>query len=315
VTGAAGFIGSHVSDAVKTAGHELYGIDDFSSGARNLDAFEESPKNFIEHNLWRDELSLEPEAIEFVVHCAAYPELRHNWESKQERDRLYLNNIQATTSVLEEMPERAPIIFLSSASVYGSSSGNDAFVETSAFPETIESPYAASKMAGEALVAAYAYKRKVPWYVLRLVNAVGTRQHRGVISDFVKMANAGHIHAADDGKQRKSWVHVKDVADAVTTIIRETPPAGIYNVTSRERISWWDIVDEMGFDRSRVTYENRDRGAIGDPVNIHVSGEKLGVYYQCRRSVREGIRESLEYAGWTRKPFDDFAEPEEPLVP
>jgi UDP-glucose 4-epimerase len=188
--------------------------------------------------------------------------------------------------------------------VYGSCDDLQPARELDATPERIQSPYAATKLACEALVAAYAHKHGSPWHVLRLVNVVGARTHRGVISDFVRMARANGIHAADDGRQKKPWVHVTDVVDAVLVALGlwcdERPASGIYNVTSDELVSWWDVVDAMGVPRDSVTFEARDRGAVGDPHSLRVSGAKLAPYFVPHRLVRDGIRDALTSLGWER---------------
>lgn len=312
VTGGCGFVGSHIVDLLLEQGHSVLVVDDHSSGQRNhAERAQYQPLGFVERGQGVE--ALDPrqlEGIDAVVHAAAYPELRHNWTRFEERERLLESNILATQFILEVIPENIPVVYLSSASVYGSHP-DVLVVERDASAETCESPYAATKFSGELMVAAYAHKRGTRWHALRLVNVVGARTHRGVIADFVRMArlDAGHIHAADDGQQRKSWVHVQDVAGAVATCLMgsgmgvdfKMVPSGVYNVTSRERISWWDVVDAMGVPRSEVTFEARDRGAVGDPKGLYVSGVKLDPYFRCTRSVAEGIREALASLGWTGK--------------
>ena len=317
ITGCAGFVGSHLSDKLRADGHDIYGIDDLSSGQRNLTAFEVgysvalmlpvglgcgmATPHFVQHDLskpWTPSLLELVSQMDAVVHAASYPDLRKNWRDPAQRARIFQNGEVATINLLEAIPEKAPLIFLSSASVYGESRSEDPVVEADALPATIQSPYAASKLACEAYVAAWSHKTGRPWHVVRLVNVVGPRGHRGVIGDFVKMARTGHIHAADDGKQHKSWVHAHDVAEAVARLLKGDVPSGIYNVTSRERISWWRIVEQMGIDPDDVTFEPVDRGAVGDPHDLHASGEKLGPYYRCERSVIEGIQEALKSLDW-----------------
>ena len=306
VTGGAGFVGSHIADGLLAGGHEVIVLDDMSSGVDFAPKAAERWLGDMRSATWtaRD--------IDAVVHAAAYAELRHNWTAPHERARLLQSNVEGTTAVLEAMPD-VPVVYLSTAAVYGSGYGGIEATERTT--PRCESPYAATKLAGEALVQAYAHKRGIPWHVLRLVNVVGARTHRGVIVDFVQMMREkGAIHAADDGRQTKPWVHVSDVADAVSMCLTPfagpaTPPSGVYNVTSRELVSWRDVVIEMGVPMSSVTWEHRDRGAVGDPHNLRVSGDKLSPYVKCQRPiigtaadggavVRGGIREALTSLGW-----------------
>lgn len=295
VTGGAGFVGSHIVDRVIEKGHTPIVVDDLSSGVnyvrddvkfhRATVGFEMGPLDLLE--------------CDAVIHAAAYAELRHNWTRDGERVRLLESNVHATIDLLERTGS-VPFVFLSTASVYGSSTKDAPVTELDAVPETIESPYAASKLACEAYVAAYSQARGFRYHIARLVNVVGDRTHRGVIRDFVQRARTeGHIHAADNGKQRKSWVHVKDVAEAVVDLaLDETIPCGAYNISSAERISWWDIVDHMKWPLDKVTYEDRSGGAIGDPVDLHVDSSKLAPWFTCSRPVSDGIRDALTFLGW-----------------
>lgn len=309
VTGCAGFVGSWICEKILASGHEVIGLDNFSSKVNY------TPKEVELHQVSvNDNIKEIIKGADAIVHAAAYAELRHNWTDISERDRLFTNNEIATRNLLEQMPD-VPFIFLSSSSVYGSLSNNKvkerALVEEDASPEMVESPYAASKLACETYVAAWSYKRQTSWYSLRLVNQVGPRGHRGVIVDFLKMIRSkGHIHAADNGKQTKNWVHVEDTADTVVRLLdtKSPVPSGIYTVTSEERWSWRDIVSVMKImhqekypgsaDPFTLTYEDRLAGSVGDPINLYVSGEKLKPYYNCNRSVEQAVRGALSFLGW-----------------
>ena len=315
VTGGCGFVGSHIFDRLMADGHDVTILDNHASKVcyqpqAHLDG------RVIQADVGRfGDYVEELPRLDAVVHAAAYADLRNNWtrpkgQDHAERLRHVRTNVRGTAELLEAIPD-VPVIYLSSASVYGSQPGR-VCGEDDASPATCESPYAATKFAAEGIVAAYAHKRGAPWYALRLVNVVGARSHRGVIADFVRMMNEkGCIHAADDGRQKKSWVHVLDVAGAVARVLTrssnadhvnrsEDVPSGVYNVTSVDRLSWWDVVDAMGVPRSRVTHESRSSGAVGDPLDLHVSGAKLSPYFRPRRPVLlDGVREALGTLGWT----------------
>jgi UDP-glucose 4-epimerase len=311
ITGCAGFVGSWICDKALEAGYKVVGIDNLASGVNF------TPKNveFIKKDV-NENLTEVLKNADAIVHAAAYAELRHNWKDISERQRLFTNNEVATINLLEQMPD-VPIVFLSSASVYGSMS-NDKFtrplVEDDAIPEHIESPYAASKLACEAYVAAWSFKRKTPWYNLRLVNQVGARGHRGVIADFLRMVQQNkHIHASDNGKQTKNWVHVEDTANTVIRVLdsNNRVPSGTYAVTSLERWSWRDIVVVMKQmylekypndpDPFTLTYEECLAGSVGDPVNLYVDGKKLKPYYECNKSIEQAVRDALIFLGWCKE--------------
>jgi UDP-glucose 4-epimerase len=294
VTGCAGFIGSWICEKALEKKYTVIGIDNLSSGVN----FTPKEVEFYKKDL-NDDISNILNNADFIIHAAAHAELRHNWKNREERERLFNNNERATRSLLEQMGN-VPIVFLSTASVYGSLSHNKygeiPLTEENVGSDSVESPYAASKLACEAYISAWSFKRKTPWYVLRLVNQVGKRSYRGVISDFVNMVNKNnHIHAADNGTQKKNWVNVEDTADLTIKLLDGKIPSGIYNVTSDERWSWRDIVDVMrGMGRDfSLSNEECLGGAIGDPLNLYVSGNKLNKYYICKRSVEQAVKDAL----------------------
>jgi UDP-glucose 4-epimerase len=310
VTGCAGFVGSWICEKALAKGYQVVGLDNFGSGVD----FTPDKVEFYKVDL-NSNISTFIKDVDAVVHAAAYAELRHNWRDVEERKRLFVNNEVATISLLEQMPD-VPIVFLSSASVYGSMSNyskDSLLTEDRVNAESIESPYAASKLACEAYIGAWSFKRQKPWHALRLVNQVGKRSHRGVIADFLKMVRTNnHIHAADSGEQRKNWVNVEDTADAIIRLLdtENIVPSGIYTITSDERWSWKDIVRVM-MDMYKekypdmpepftVTCEKCLGGAIGDPLNLHVSGGKLKPYYSCDRSVELAVRDALLHMDWTK---------------
>lgn len=295
VTGGSGFCGSHIVDSVIEAGHVPIIIDNLSGG---VDYTREGVERYMD-TIGVDTISGVLASCDAIIHAAAYADLRQNWRDKAERDRLLHSNVLATIALIEQSPA-VPIVTVSTAAVYGARTKEDPVTECDATAETMQSPYAASKFATEAYVASYAYARNHRWYAVRLVNLVGSRSTHGVAGDFVRMAKqVGHIHAADTGVQRKSWVHVKDAADAMVKMVTtDQIPSGVYSITSEERISWWQIIEEMGWPKEKVTYEARDRGAVGDPFDLSVSGKKLAPWFECKRSVRDGIRDALKDLGW-----------------
>jgi UDP-glucose 4-epimerase len=299
VTGGAGFVGSHIVDALVAHGNDVLVVDNLSTGRRknvNPEAeFLLADVRNIEHAL---------EGCDGIVHAAAYADLRRNWDSRDERHRAIAENVDVTDALLEAKLKRAThatLVFLSSSSVYGAAKDAAAVVEDEALSTTCESIYAAAKLGCEAIVHAHAHAHGFKWRIARLVNVVGARTTHGVIGDFVrKMRDTGRIQAADDGKQKKSWVHVLDVADAVARMLQADVANGAYAITSEERISWWSVVDRMGVPRELVTWAARDRGAIGDPHNLYVNGSKLWPYYKPHRSVLAGIDEALASLGWRK---------------
>lgn len=303
LTGSAGFVGSWIAEKALAAGYHVIGIDNLSSPVN----YTQKEVEFYKADV-NDDIQPILQKADAIVHCAARAELRHNWEHKSQRDILFTNNEMATRSILEQMPD-VPFVFLSTCAIYGSLSTQKTtpLTERDADPEAVNSPYGASKLACEAYIAAWAFKKQIPWYSLRLANQVEARSHRGVISDFVQMVREkGSIHAADNGEQKKSWVSAEDTANAVIRLLDQNAPqvpSGVYNIASNEKISWRDIYKimcEMSGKEISLTYENKLAGSIGDPIGLNISNEKLNPYYSCDKSVEKAIVNALEFMEWDK---------------
>lgn len=284
ITGAAGFVGSAVVRACIEAGHEVHAIDNLSTGKEeNLPAGTAL--------CMQDAGFTDYSRVDAIVHCAAYADISRNWTGLHERERVWRAGPELALRVLEHAPPQCRFVFLSSACVCP-----DEPRETRA-----TSFYAASKVAGEALVQAFHAAGRVRGTILRLVSAVGRNYWHGHIADFVRMArDTGTIRARDDGSQRKSFVHVDDVGSGVVKALAEWDSnfAPLWNVSSPERWSWRDTVAVMRETRPVEVIAGDGRSAwIGDPVD-------LNVYGYGRRSVAAGVREALVSLGW-RYSVDD----------
>lgn len=295
VTGGAGFVGSAIVRELIYRGHDVVAIDNLSTGTvANLDGI---PCDFIMADAGSSVYRYDD--VDAVVHCAAHADISANWHAADNRDLLWREGPELTRRLLNQFDgRRRPFILLSTCAVYGGGWCNEAS------PTRATSPYAASKIAAEALVQAWDEAGRIQGTILRLVSAVGPRYAHGHIKDFVRMALAddgarGHIHALDNGHHRKSFVHVLDVADAVANCLNGAAPLSLYNVTSSQVWSWPDTVavmramrPDLPFD---VTCKDDDKGWTGDPVGLQVTS----LYRKGpQRSVVDGVREALEGLGW-----------------
>lgn len=285
ITGAAGFVGSAVVRAALQAGHEVHAIDDLSTGHKaNLpDGVPLDLADAGRADYSRDDA---------VVHCAAAADISRNWDSIGEREEVWRRGPELTWRVLERLHRPVRFVFVSSCCVYDTAGGT--VTETS--PVRATSIYAASKLAGEALVQVHHEAgRLVSARTLRLVSCVGPRYWHGHIADFVRMAReTGKVTTRDDGRQRKSYV---DVRDAAAALVGETS-AGDFgltiNVSSAQRWSWRDTIDIMRETRPvEVHAAQRDRGWIGDPFDLDVKPLR-----GCERRLTDGVRDALKGLGW-----------------
>ncbi len=282
VTGGAGFIGSHLVDALVAAGDRVTVIDNLSAGnVENLSPHL-GPGNvrLVNADLleggWEDELS----GVDRVFHLAADPDVRHG---AYDPESAFRNNIIGTYRVLEAMRTHGvhAIAFTSTSTVYGEAKA----IPT---PETYTplepiSVYGASKLAGEALISAYCHTFGMQSWVYRFANIIGSRGSHGVITDFIRKLrnNPGELEILGDGKQSKSYLEVRECVRAMLYIAAHAKePVNVFNIGSDD---WIDVVtiadivvEELGLKGVAYRYTGGDRGWVGDVPRMQLAVEKLG---------------------------------------
>jgi len=284
VTGGAGFIGSTLVDRLSGAGVEVAIVDDFRRGRRE----------FIEPALRRpgvrlldgdvlDSSVLEDalDGCDWVFHLQANADVRRGLEDPR---RDLEQNTLATSNVLEAMRTCgvSRIAFASSGSVYG---------EPSTFPTTEDAPfpiqtslYSASKLAGEALISAYASGYGFTGVLCRFVSILGERYTHGHLFDFycALRRDPHRLLVQGDGRQQKSYLYVQDCVSAVLAATgrhHDEPGAFVYNVGSDETLAVDDsiaLVSEHLSVAPEIEYTGGARGWIGDSPVIHLDIGRIG---------------------------------------
>ncbi len=224
VTGAAGFIGSHLAETLIEAGAEVTGIDCFTD-YYDPTLKEENARGLDVQNLDLAEDDLDFAAYDAVFHLAGQPGVR----SFGDVFPTYLRrNVLASQRVFEAAARDAVrVVFASSSSVYGAAESYPTAEDT---PPQPLSPYGITKLACEHLAAAYAREFGLECVVLRYFNAFGPRQRPDMA--FTRIVNAlasgSRFELFGDGDQSRGWTYVSDVVDA--TVAAATAGSGTYNV-------------------------------------------------------------------------------------
>jgi UDP-glucose 4-epimerase len=276
VTGGAGFIGSHVVDALIQNGAHVRIIDDFSTGFRQ---FVNPGADVCEASLLDcARISSAFSGAELVVHLAANADVRHGL-SHPRRD--IEQNLLATHNVLEAMREHGlrRIAFSSTGAVYG-----DALQiptpEDAPFPIQT-SLYAASKVAAEALLSAYAHGYGFRSSIFRFVSMLGARYTHGHVFDFWRKLRRDptRLEVLGDGRQHKSYLHVQDGVRALLLgVARQTEPVSVLNVGHSD---WLTVEQSVGLICRQLgvspalTFTGGDRGWIGDSPKILLDATRL----------------------------------------
>lgn len=302
VTGGAGFIGSNLVDRLLADGHHVTVFDNFSTGQRQFLADAAKNKQFalVEGDLLDTQLLNRAVAgHDFVFHLAANADVRFGTHHP---DRDLKQNTIATFNVLEAMRANrvTRIGFSSTGSVYGEP---DLFPtpETAPFPIQT-SLYAASKVAGEGLISAYAAGFGFQACIFRFVSILGERYTHGHVFDFYAklLANPHEIEVLGNGKQRKSYLYVQDCIDAIFTVVAEaTEPVTVVNLGADEycmvddSLGW--ICERLGLNPRR-NYSGGQRGWIGDSPFIFLDTARLMSYgWRQKVSIRDAVVRTLDY--------------------
>ncbi|HAC46969.1 MAG TPA: UDP-glucose 4-epimerase, partial [Chloroflexi bacterium] len=219
VTGAAGFIGSHLSERLLADGHEVVGIDCFTDYYRrarkeqNLEAAR-SHRNFSfeELDLVDADLTAALEGADVVYHLAGQPGVRPSWG--HQFDRYTRDNIIATQRLLEHLKgsHLKRLVFAGSSSVYGDA---EAFpTRESALPRPV-SPYGVTKLAAEHLAHLYTRNFDIPAVSVRYFTVYGPRQRPDMaFSRFMQaLADGDPIEVFGDGEQTREFTYVSDAVE------------------------------------------------------------------------------------------------------
>ncbi len=283
VTGGAGFIGSHLIDALMEKGYDVRCIDNFSSGKiefieKNLEKGLGLIKGDI---LSKDDIKKAVEGCDIIFHLAANPDVRLGAEDTN----IHLEqNILATYTLLEEMRRHKikKIVFTSSSTVYGEA---DVIPTPENYAPLIPiSLYGASKLAAESLVCAYCHTFDMFSVIYRFANVVGPRSTHGVTYDFMKKLkkDENKLEILGDGTQKKSYLYISDCIDAMLFgMEKSNERVEIFNIGSEDWIEVKKIADIVSREmRVQPTYEftggiDGGRGWKGDVKIMKLSIKKL----------------------------------------
>jgi len=310
VTGAAGFIGSHVCEELAAHGWRVVGIDNFDPyyprAEKEANLAEMPPlarAGFREGDIRDGDLLaslMTKEEVAVVVHLAAKAGVRPSLEAPAE----YMDvNVRGTAQMLEAA-RRAGVekfIFASSSSVYGA--GNELPFREDQPVQTPLSPYAASKIAGEALCHTYHHVYGLPITCLRFFTVFGPRQRPDLaINKFVRLAFEGKpIPMFGDGTSSRDYTYVGDIARGVRLAIERDLDFALINLGNSQPLTLRQLIEAVG----RVTGKKLEVEQLpsqpGDMphtyADISRAAELLG--WQPTTSFDEGLQAFVQW--WRRR--------------
>jgi UDP-glucose 4-epimerase len=307
VTGAAGFIGSTLSERLLGTGHSVVGYDNLSTGQREfLGSITKHPNFRLVEGDQLDAAALAGAmaGCDTVFHLAANADVRFGLEHPSKDLQ---QNTVATFNVLEAMRANGikRIAFSSTGSVYG---------EACKIPTPEDHPfpiqtslYAASKLAGEGLIEAYCEGFGFEGYIFRFVSILGERYTHGHVLDFYKqlLEHPDCLKVLGDGTQRKSYLYVQDCLSAMLHVMNLGMAAKarhrveIYNLGTDEYVelkqSIQCICAHLGL-QPRLEYSGGSRGWVGDNPFIFLDTAKIrGTGWKPSLTIEQSIIRTLKW--------------------
>jgi UDP-glucose 4-epimerase len=297
VTGAAGFIGSHLTEVLLAAGNDVVGIDCFtdyyerSRKERNLEPSRGHARfSFEELDLVDADLRPALDGAGIVYHLAGQPGVRPSWGSQF--DQYVRDNIVATQRLLECL-KGSPIkrlVFAGSSSVYGDA---EMFpTKESALPRPV-SPYGVTKLAAEHLTHLYTRNFDIPAVSVRYFTVYGPRQRPDMaFARFMQALSDGQeIEVYGDGEQTREFTYVSDAVAGTIKAAGADVIGQVFNLGGGSRVTINQVLATLEEISGMKVRRQNLPAAPGDPrhtgASINLARERLG--WEPRVSLRDGL--------------------------
>lgn len=302
VTGAAGFIGSHLCERLLRDDHAVVGLDAFipyypraAKEANLARAWRHPAFVFHELDLRLDPLEAVLDGVEAVFHLAAMPGLTASWT---DFDLYQSCNVQGTQRLLEALRSRAGLrrfVYASTSSVYGRYSSGD-----ESLPTRPLSPYGVTKLAAEHLCRAHAEEFGLPLVVLRYFSVYGPRQRpeMGYHRFIHALLHEHPVTVYGDGLQVRSNTFIDDCVQATAAAL-EAPVGEVYNIGGGETANVWEILAKLETILGRRAVVRREPARPGDQRFTAADTSRIARHLGWRPGI--GLDEGLvRQAAWQR---------------
>ena len=307
VTGAAGFIGSHLAERLLKLGWKVKGIDSFTDyyfrkikedNLRNLKG--DKDFSFQEEDLLELDLEKVLEGVDYLFHLAAQPGVRESWGK---RFGLYIrNNITVTQRLLEET-KKFPLkkfILASSSSVYGES---PLPMREKNILKPV-SPYGVTKLASENLGYFYYKSFKMPVITLRYFTVYGPRQRPDMaFHRFIKaLLNDEEITIYGDGNQTRDFTYVSDAVEATIKAAQCEVGGEIINIAGGAQVTINEILkmlEKIAEKKAKVRYIEKQKGDVFHTF-ADISKAKKLLNYQPKIGLKKGLEKEITWLATAR---------------
>lgn len=304
VIGGAGFIGSHLCEALLEDGHEVACLDNFSLGNKDNLRQVQDKENFSLYALDASEgeslraafREIQPD---YVFHLAANSDIQASAENPSVE---YKNTYTTTYQILQCMREFGVkrLFFASTSAVYGDK--RDVLLDENTPNLAPVSYYGAAKLGSEALLSAYSYMNDLSTLVFRFPNVIGPHLTHGAVYDFIHKLkkNPKELEILGDGRQTKPYIYVKDLIRAIMFFLDKVPQgvtiynAGVEGASSVTGMA--DIIcEEMGLHDVAYHYTGGEGGWKGDVPRFNYCLDKIHqAGWKAELNSDEAVRKTVQ---------------------
>ncbi len=302
VTGAAGFIGSHLAERLTSLDHNVIGLDclinNYSKTLKqlNITQVQKEGVEFFNLDLSQDDLSAATDNFDFVFHLAAQPGI----DATVPFDSYERNNIIATHRLLEAIKDSKALlgfVNISTSSVYGSTAIGD----ESSTPKPI-SVYGVTKLAAEQLVLAESRNKNITACSLRLFSVYGPRERpEKLYHKLIKcILNDEAFPLCEDSESHiRSYTYIDDIIDGIVSVMDniEVCNGEIFNIGTDEAITTGDgikVIEEIIGKKARIKIEPKRSGdQLKTHANINKARKVLG--YNPTAKPKDGLKKEVDW--------------------
>lgn len=305
ITGGAGFIGSHLCDALLEKGHCITVVDNLVLGKKdNISHLLGNARfTFIQEDILNEEAMrsiFKAGQFDMVYHLAANSDIQKGGKDPMVDYELTFNTTFRILSYMREF-EVKRLFFASTSAIYGETSD---ILNEDYGPLRPVSNYGAGKLASEAFISAFSSNCHIQTWITRFPNVVGERFTHGVIYDFIHKLrkNPRRLEVLGNGEQCKPYVYVKDLVSGILHVVEHaSEPYNVYMLGGDSRTKVKEIaamvIEEMGLD-AEIVYTGGDRGWVGDVPEFRYDLSKVNklgwkAAYSSNEAVRLAIQKAL----------------------
>jgi UDP-glucuronate 4-epimerase len=303
VTGAAGFIGSHLcEELLKNEKNSVMGVDTFIGPTplalklKNLDTLKNHPRfTFLQKDLMLIDFQQLLSTIDVIYHLAAIPGVRSSWGT--DFDPYVTSNILVTQRLLEACKSASikQFIYASTSSIYGEMDGK---VSEDKKPAPL-SPYGITKLTGEHLCHVYSKYFGIPMTILRFFTVFGPRQRPDMaFHRFIKQIHDNKaITVFGDGTQTRDFTYISDCVKGVAAVLQNKKAIGeTINIGGKERASVLEVIsllEQISGKRAKIQYSNQ---VLGEPKHTwaDISKATSVIQYAPSISLKEGLKKEWD---------------------